>query len=33
MRKTEWLPLPYFPGCTVGNNISTPGCTCSEPVE
>ena len=29
----EWLPLPYFPGCNVGNNISTPGCNCSEPFE
>jgi hypothetical protein len=29
----EYLPLPYFPGCTVGNNIATPGCTCSEPFE
>jgi hypothetical protein len=29
----EWLPLPYFPGCTVGNNVSAPACTCSEPFE
>ncbi|HEX6083085.1 MAG TPA: hypothetical protein VF266_01075 [Thermoanaerobaculia bacterium] len=30
---TEYLPLPYYPGCTVGNNISTPNCNCSEPFE
>ncbi|HEX8412200.1 MAG TPA: hypothetical protein VF883_25345 [Thermoanaerobaculia bacterium] len=28
-----WVPLPYYPGCTVGNNIATPGCNCSEPHE
>lgn len=30
---TEWVPLPYFPDCDVGNNFSRPGCTCSEPHE
>jgi hypothetical protein len=30
---TAYLPLPYYPGCTVGNNVSTPGCNCSEPHE
>jgi hypothetical protein len=30
---TEWVPLPYFPDCNVGNNVSTPGCNCSEPFE
>ena len=30
---TEWVPLPYYPGCTVGNNITTPACNCSEPHE
>lgn len=30
---TEWVPLPYFQGCTVGNNVSTPNCNCSEPFE
>ncbi|HYC87699.1 MAG TPA: hypothetical protein VEO54_00685 [Thermoanaerobaculia bacterium] len=30
---TEYVPLPYYPGCTLGNNISTPNCTCSEPFE
>ena len=30
---TEFVPLPYYPGCTVGNNISTPSCDCSEPHE
>ena len=29
----EWVPLPYYPGCTPGNNIDTPGCNCSEPHE
>lgn len=29
----EWVPAPYTPGCTVGNNITTPACTCSEPHE
>ncbi|HWW61727.1 MAG TPA: hypothetical protein VN181_10205, partial [Thermoanaerobaculia bacterium] len=31
--QTFWLPLPYYPGCTPGNNITTPGCNCSEPHE
>jgi hypothetical protein len=30
---TEWLPIPFTPGCTPGNNRTTPGCTCSEPHE
>jgi hypothetical protein len=30
---TEYLPLPYYPNCTPGNNITTPGCNCSEPHE
>jgi hypothetical protein len=30
---TEWLPLPYFPNCKVGNNFSLPSCDCSEPHE
>lgn len=30
---TEWLPLPYFPNCNVGNNFSNPNCNCSEPHE
>lgn len=30
---TEWVPLPYYPGCKVGNNISMPTCDCSEPHE
>jgi len=29
----EFVPLPYFPGCTPGNNRTTPGCNCSEPHE
>lgn len=29
----EWVPAPYTPGCTPGNNITTPGCDCSEPHE
>lgn len=31
--KTYWLPIAYYPGCKVGNNISMPGCECSEPFE
>jgi hypothetical protein len=30
---TEWLPLPYYPNCNVGNNFSNPSCDCSEPFE
>ncbi|HUR83487.1 MAG TPA: hypothetical protein VM733_22215, partial [Thermoanaerobaculia bacterium] len=30
---TEWLPLPYYPNCNVGNNFSNPTCDCSEPFE
>ena len=30
---TKWVPLPYFPNCVVGNNVTTPGCNCSEPYE
>ena len=30
---TEWVPLPYFPNCDVGNNFSNPSCNCSEPHE
>jgi hypothetical protein len=29
----EWVPLPYFPDCNVGNNINLPNCNCSEPFE
>lgn len=31
--KTFWLPIAYYPGCKVGNNISMPTCECSEPFE
>lgn len=31
--KTFWLPAVYYPGCTVGNNITMPTCDCSEPFE
>ena len=27
------MPLPYFPGCKVGNNMATADCECSEPFE
>ena len=30
---TEFVPLPYFPGCKVGNNMATADCECSEPFE
>jgi hypothetical protein len=30
---TEWMPLPYYPDCKVGNNMSLPTCDCSEPFE
>jgi hypothetical protein len=29
----RWVPLPYFPNCKVGNNVSMGGCNCSEPFE
>jgi hypothetical protein len=31
--QTFYLPVPYYPGCKPGNNISMPACECSEPFE
>ncbi|MFP5246763.1 MAG: hypothetical protein ACLGH0_08720, partial [Thermoanaerobaculia bacterium] len=30
---TQWVPLPYFPNCNPGNNVTLPTCNCSEPHE